>query len=829
MFLYPALAVGFAFVAVPLLVHLINLLRHRRQRWAAMDFLIASYRKQRNWIFLKQLLLLLSRISIAALLVALLAGWVSGSRLLDLVGTRTTHHLYVLDDSYSMGDTSGGATAYSRALDSLRVLADRLAKSEGNHQITVVRSSRAALVTRAGSDNADAAADLSARSLLGDAGVIQRVMATSPSAVQTDLVAALQLGGKLLSGTAADQRIAYIASDFRSADWQSPQRAAEAIGELSRGGAAIKMIDCGVPATGNLAITSLTPVPDVWVAGVPVVVRATVKNYGTQAVKNVTLAARVIRYGSDVVAADPTRRVSGQAEALPAMLIDEIPAGGEETKSFQVYITQPGTHALEVSIPDDALAIDNRRACTLPLSDLERVLIIDGEIGGRGAFHVAAVLDPGGQVRTGAVPDVQSPAFLRSITAEQLARYRAVYVVDPTEINDNIAELLKGYVEAGGGLCWFLGPGVDRDAFNRVLSGPRRLLPGRLEEATDLPQRSAEVSPDMILGRPHPLTEPLAGIGNAAFSLLGVSRSWGLAIDRTAQGDAAGGEGSQPGSAPSSTARSTPATTSGSGTADAAVAEAAPVREVLLRRDGRPLVVQHEVGRGRVITSLVGLDGRWTNWSGDPTFVVFLLQANAYLWSAASPQISVPVEDGIRREHPEGVYTDELIYLAPVNDPPRVPLPWAAVGEGRDRFVAIDPKDQVIAGGADVEGLMQVGIGEVVVTELDGQSRVIPTALTLAGGGSDLGRSEAEEIRRAVQPVDVRFVTAGELAQQYGGPSGSATMLVLLGLLLLFLAIEQVLGYLGSYHAPAEAAIPVPVQGGLATSHVGVAGRRHQR
>ncbi len=50
MFLYPALTIGFLFVAMPLLVHLINMLRHRRQRWAAMDFLLASYRKQKKWI-----------------------------------------------------------------------------------------------------------------------------------------------------------------------------------------------------------------------------------------------------------------------------------------------------------------------------------------------------------------------------------------------------------------------------------------------------------------------------------------------------------------------------------------------------------------------------------------------------------------------------------------------------------------------------------------------------------------------------------------------------------------------------------------------------------
>jgi len=808
-FLYPALAAGFAFVAVPLLVHLINMLRHRRRQWAAMDFLLASYRKQKNWIFLKQLLLLLSRLAIAALLVALLAGWVSGGRLLDLVGSRTTHHLIVLDDSYSMGDSSGGATAYGRALDSLRVLVDRLAASDGNHQVTVIRASRAALVTRAGSDNADAAADLSARSLIGDTAIINRVMGTSASSLRTDLVAAIELAAKLISGTPADQRVVYIASDFRSVDWQSPQRAAEAIGELARSGAQVRMIDCAVNPANNLAITRLAPQPDVWVAGVPVVVRATIKNYGSVAATNVTLSARVMRYDQSQGSADPTRRVSAESEALPAMLIEEIPPGAEETKSFQVFITQAGTHAVEVSIAEDALAIDNRRVCTLPLTELERVLVVDGTVGGRGAFHVSSVLDPGGQVRTGALPDIQSSAVLRSISAEQLAKYRAIYLLDVAEISDNVAVLLREYVENGGGLFWFLGPAINRELYNRTLAGPRRLLPGTLGEPLELSVRSAEVSPDIILGRPHPLIEPLVPIGDAAFAVVGLSQSWTLA-------------------SPAETAEPT--------TGGAADADSLPlVREILLRRDGRPLVTQHDVGRGRVITSLVGLDGSWTNWSGDPTFVVFLLQSNAFLWSAASPAVDQMVEEGIRRAVPAEAFVGDVSFLPPVAEPPRVPVTWTPRGEGAKRELVISPMDEVISGGTDVDSLLQPGIAELVITRIDGQNELIPAAMVIAGGESDLSRVPAEEIRRAVQPVDVRFVSAAELAQQYGGPSGSAATLVLLALLTFFLAIEQILAYLSSYHPPASSRDTVPHIGGLATaagtsSLTGAAAtRRHQR
>ncbi len=47
-FLYPALTVGFFLALLPLLIHLINMMRHRRVKWAAMEFLLQSYKKHRT-------------------------------------------------------------------------------------------------------------------------------------------------------------------------------------------------------------------------------------------------------------------------------------------------------------------------------------------------------------------------------------------------------------------------------------------------------------------------------------------------------------------------------------------------------------------------------------------------------------------------------------------------------------------------------------------------------------------------------------------------------------------------------------------------------------
>ena len=60
-FAFPSLLWFLPLVGVPVLIHLINMLRHRRVKWAAMEFLLQSQKRNRTWVMLKQLLLLLLR------------------------------------------------------------------------------------------------------------------------------------------------------------------------------------------------------------------------------------------------------------------------------------------------------------------------------------------------------------------------------------------------------------------------------------------------------------------------------------------------------------------------------------------------------------------------------------------------------------------------------------------------------------------------------------------------------------------------------------------------------------------------------------------------
>ncbi len=795
MFLYPTLTIGFLFVAVPLLVHLINMLRHRRQRWAAMDFLLSSFRKQKKWIRLRQFLLLLSRLAIAALLIAMLCGWSGGGQMLGLLGGRTTHHIVVLDDSYSMADTSiprgisrgmsagvsrsggGLSTAYGRSLGALQDLARRLAADDGNHQLTVMRASRATMVVRGGSESGDAAADLSAQTITSDARLINRVMATTASSIRTDLVPALDLAAELIDSTPADSTYLYIASDFRKRDWDAPQRLAEAMRGIADGGVEVRMIDCAATAAPNLAITDVAPAQDVWVAGVPVVVDVTVRNYGSSPARNVAISSRVIRYPRDTELADPTLQFSGEVETLPAMMIESIEPGAQISKSFQVYVTQQGTHAIEVSLSDDALAIDNVRSCTLPLSDAAKVLVIDNDPNARGAYHVASVLDPGSQVRIGAIPDVQPPSFLRSVAPETLAAYRAVYLIDLPEISENAASALADYVKRGGGLAWFLGADVRPDSYNQtLLGGDRNLLPAPLSKPLPLPRTKDESGADVVFAESIPLMSPLRGAGDAVLSLIGVSHSWGLQSPEINEQH----DPQQP-----------------------------RVRVALKRRDGLPWVTQHDVGQGRVITVLTGLDGRWTNWPGDPTFVVFLLQSNALLWSGAAPPTFRYVDDEMIRRLPHDSYAPHATYLPATGQPPRVPIEVVAdpVDDGGVSVmqVGFNPQEMVIDGEDNVDEILRPGISEWMLTRSDGRGEVVPVASVIRAGEGDLARADAAEIQQKLLPLEVRFMSSSEWSEENQAAGSSALTLLLLGLLGTVLAGEQLLAYWAGYHMPSGA------------------------
>src|SRR5262245_48437703 len=141
-FINQPLTWAFLVALVPLLIHLINMMRHRRVQWAAMEFLLASYKKHRKWVWLKQLLLLLARMAAIALIVAMLAQLKTRDQWLALFGGRATHHYVLLDDSYSMSDRVAGASAMDAAKQVVASIVDRARQEDSPQKLTLIRFSR---------------------------------------------------------------------------------------------------------------------------------------------------------------------------------------------------------------------------------------------------------------------------------------------------------------------------------------------------------------------------------------------------------------------------------------------------------------------------------------------------------------------------------------------------------------------------------------------------------------------------------------------------------------------------------------------------------------
>src|SRR6516162_9149302 len=97
LFLNPAnMIVGGALVSSPIIIHLINRMRYKRVRWAAMEFLLKSQKRNRRRLIIEQLILLFLRILLVLLAGLLLARFL-GASALGLQGNRNTVHLVLLD------------------------------------------------------------------------------------------------------------------------------------------------------------------------------------------------------------------------------------------------------------------------------------------------------------------------------------------------------------------------------------------------------------------------------------------------------------------------------------------------------------------------------------------------------------------------------------------------------------------------------------------------------------------------------------------------------------------------------------------------------------
>ena len=569
-FVHPALLWGLPIVGVPVLIHLINMMRHRRVEWAAMEFLLASQKKNRTWVLLKQLLLLLTRMAAIALVVLMVAQPLLRNELGSFFGASKTHHIVLLDDSFSMSDRWADTSALDQAKSAVERIGAEAARQVQPQTFTLLRFSQAqrvSLGTRPDMLEEPVGTDFLPR--LRD---VLEPLAASHLAVGP--TAALDAIGQLLGDGDGENRIVYLVTDFRAREWAQPRDLRRRLLQLNESGATLELINCVEAARPNLAVTELRPGKGIRVAGVPLFMEVTVKNFGTAAVKEVPVLLET------------------DGQPRPSVKIAEIPPGQAVKERFAVHFPTAGEHSITARLDTDVVEVDNFRYSVVEFRSDLPVLMIDGDAEALDARYLSAALAPGGPVATGISPRIETPRYLG---LNPLEPFRAVYLLNVDRLDRSAIQALEQYAADGGGVGVFLGERSQASFINESLyRGGEGFFPVPLAGQAELLVDRLQKAPDVEVGD-HPMFAIFAGRRNTFLSTVIVRRYF--AVPERWQPDPDSGT------------------------------------EVIARlRNGAPLAVERRFGKGRVVAFLTTAAPLWNNWArGNPSFVVAMLELQGFL------------------------------------------------------------------------------------------------------------------------------------------------------------------------------------------------------
>ncbi|HJQ82005.1 MAG TPA: BatA domain-containing protein [Lacipirellulaceae bacterium] len=741
-FLFPALlTIGLPLIAVPLLIHLINLRRQQRIRWAAMQFLMDSQRRNRRWILLKQLLLLATRMAIIAVLVLMLAHMIVRNEWVQLLGRGTTHHLILLDDSYSMSDRWDNTSAFAEAKRAIQAVVDGAYEQTDRQLATILRFSEASQLSAGAQPKVFSVG-------INDAfrSRLESLLA-SWEVSQTDVgpADALKAVPRLPLTDEAETLILYIVSDFRARQFTNASAIRKLLSDLKEENeiAQFHLVRCVNEARPNLAITSLVPQSGVRAAGVEMWMSLTATNYGDAPARSVTV------------------QLEQDGDALPAIALDDIAPGDEVSHKFRVQFEGVGAHSLTASLGPDAVDVDNRRyfACNLPAA--QPVLIIDGSRDGQGQRQLSLALAPGGNTRTGWQPHVEPASFLAD--PERLGEQAAVCLLDVPRLADDELAALESYVESGGGAAFFVGPESDRSFYNdRLYRNGEGLFPAPLKLPTQLMDSSEDDAPDVEV-TDHALFRVLAGRRNGFLPLILIDYFYAVADDWVPPNNGS--------------------------------------TQIIARlRNNEPLVIEKRFGEGRVVAQLSKLSsgdtpqGRWTNWSLNPAFPVLANELVSYLSAGRVKDPNYDVGDDLVVSLEEGKYEPTIRFFLPGDGAS------GAVGPSRAEV----PVDATSTGGqlsAQLEAVAASGIYEAQLQPLDRDVEERQFAVNVPTGEGDLAIMHREEFARQLSGVDFQLHDAADMTLDDQRLAGFRMSDALLGAIVVILLSEQVLAYMASFHA----------------------------
>ncbi|MFN0206096.1 MAG: BatA domain-containing protein [Planctomycetota bacterium] len=506
MFLHPLLAIlGIGAVSVPIIIHLLNRRRFKVIQWGAMSFLLNAYKKTRRRLQLENLILLLLR----ALAVLLLGLGIARPRLsedtpLIQIGSARRDVIIAVDASWSMAHRSGANSNYERALAEARRVLDSL-KPDRQDRATVILAKQKPVRVSASSiqsardalaranepsfESLDLAATLELVASEADAFAPEgpdgaRSAIDSGTTSTLVLITDLQRSNFFPKTTKANET-GSVASSAPAASQPSTTPLQAAAMALSARKVSMRIVDVGSGAEmpDNVGITRVYSSEDFPATGLPVELRAAVRNHGGSPKANITVQCTV----------------DGNRES--PQTIDSLAPGAEREVLFNLIFREAGDHAVEISIEEDQLAPDDKRSFVMSVRPPLRVLLVDGSPTGELETSAAgmlalAIAPPEEPVAASPFQLVSNQPVDRARFASQpelLDQADSVVLANVEGLSDEQAARLSEYVESGGSVVFVLGNNIDPNSYSlrlRAGDNPNKwMFPGTILKPVEVPSR----------------------------------------------------------------------------------------------------------------------------------------------------------------------------------------------------------------------------------------------------------------------------------------------------------------------------------------------------
>ena len=460
---------GALLISSPIIIHLINRMRYKRIRWAAMEFLLKSQKRSRRKLIIEQMILLLLRILMCLLMGLLLGRFIACDKSNE--GARgSTLHIILIDDTLSTSDSIRADDGQMRDVfgEAKRLAVQQIAGNAAQantpqYCVVMLLSEYSQDPKNFGRLNPTIVEDID-----------NYLKPLKPSLRHVDLAEGIKAAKAQFENEKTMRHVLHVVGDFRAVDWSDRNK--ESLGQVFQEIGTLKvethLLDCVTPerseqqktplASDNLAIVDFAPDARIVPRNKELEFTVKVRNYSNSEKKGVFIRLRV----------------NGQIREDGSVAIGSVPPNGESVAKITLGsgLDKGPDPEGEDPFPSDKLLMvschlegetggisaDNTRYTVVEVRDRVPILIVDNSPAVRGTKEAESFFlwklftEP----IKGYDVQVKNASDLDNMN---LQAYASIYLCDVPRISDAARKNLEDYVRGGGGLAFFMGPSIKSD------------------------------------------------------------------------------------------------------------------------------------------------------------------------------------------------------------------------------------------------------------------------------------------------------------------------------------------------------------------------------